>query len=378
LFAAAGNENSSQASFPAAYNGVMSVAAVDINGVRAPYSNFGSTIDIAAPGGNSAVDLDHDGHPDGVLSTLMDDSTNPLTPIYAYYEGTSMASPHVAGVAALLLAINPALTPDQIDSLLTSTAVDLGAPGRDDFYGNGLVNAYAAVIAASNIGPQRRPQIFVSVPSLAFGTNKSDLSFGVINVGIGVLDVTAATVTMDQGDNWLHATTVAAGGSSNTNVSAVNVHIDRSNLADQVYTGSVHVASSNGGDADVGITMVVQHSSQPVDVNLFVLAVDATTLETKGQSVVNPTTGLGWGMFNLPQGNYILVCGSDDDENNTICDQGDTYCGLYPTLNSPQAVGLGSSPLGSLDFPVSAMSTSSADVQALLQKVRARGLRLMH
>ncbi|MEJ2426892.1 MAG: S8 family serine peptidase, partial [Candidatus Thiodiazotropha sp.] len=75
IFAASGNENTSVLSYPASYPGVVSVAAVDTNRERAPYSNYGSAVDIAAPGGNTLVDLNGDGYKDGVLSTLADDSS---------------------------------------------------------------------------------------------------------------------------------------------------------------------------------------------------------------------------------------------------------------------------------------------------------------
>jgi serine protease len=375
LFAAAGNENTSQPSFPAAYNGVISIAAVDINANRAPYSNFGPTIDLCAPGGNSAADLDHDGHPDGVLSTLMDDSTNPFSPIYAYYDGTSMATPHAAGVAALMLAVHPSLTPAEIESILVATATDLGAPGRDDLYGNGLINAFAAVLMASGVGGPNHPLLSVGSTLLAFGAQTSDLSVSVSNIGNGMLDVTGADVSTATG-NWLSATTVPSTNPA-TNVGAVNVHVDRTGLADAVYSGSVTVHSSNGGDQTINVSMVVQNVVSTMNIDIFVLAVDATTFDTKGQTVVNPSKGLGWNI-SLPAGNYIIVAGTDDDHDGTICGDGDTYCGLYPTLNDPQPVGLGSDPVGGLDFAVSTQEPVSMAVEQALRVIRARGMKLLH
>lgn len=139
IIAAAGNDAVSTPSYPAAYDQVVSVSAVGPDAVLASYSNFGSTIDIAAPGGDLA---DGGGDPSfGVMSTAWDYSTG--TPIYdnSVWVGTSMASPHVAGVAALLLAQSPGLTAAQLRSRLVDYAVDVGASGRDDFYGAGIVNA---------------------------------------------------------------------------------------------------------------------------------------------------------------------------------------------------------------------------------------------
>jgi serine protease len=90
-------------------------------------------VDLCAPGGDSSVDLNNDTYPDSVLSTLVNQQTG--APIFVFYQGTSMACPHAAGVAALMHSQNPALTPAQVESLLKSTAVDLGAPGQDSIFG---------------------------------------------------------------------------------------------------------------------------------------------------------------------------------------------------------------------------------------------------
>ena len=97
----------------------------------APYSNFGPTIDVAAPGGDMSADLNGDGYLDGVPSTRGDDSSGSIVMDYSFLQGTSMASPHVAGVIALMKSVDPSLTPTQFDTLLASgaLAIDLGAPG---------------------------------------------------------------------------------------------------------------------------------------------------------------------------------------------------------------------------------------------------------
>jgi serine protease len=152
VIAAAGNESSSTPAYPASYDGVISVSAVDLNGDLAPYSNYGEYIDVAAPGGDMSVDLDGDDYPDGVASTCGDNSSGAIEFNYRFYEGTSMAAPHVAGVVALMKAVNPALTPEGLYALLQNGALtnDIGDTGRDDNFGYGLIDAYKAVLAADD------------------------------------------------------------------------------------------------------------------------------------------------------------------------------------------------------------------------------------
>lgn len=112
---AAGNENDVADSYPPANcAGVLSVAAVDRNGARAYYSNYGAVVDIAAPGGAQFYEND----PNGVLSTANAGTQGPGSDNYLYYQGTSMATPHVAGVAALVWAAKPTATADEIEEAL--------------------------------------------------------------------------------------------------------------------------------------------------------------------------------------------------------------------------------------------------------------------
>ncbi|MGH7671582.1 MAG: S8 family serine peptidase, partial [Gemmatimonadales bacterium] len=135
VVAAAGNDGTSTPLYPAAFDEVLSVSAVGPDAVLASYSTYGPTVDIAAPGG----DLADGGCTYGVISTWWDFAAT--APAYACIQGTSMAAPHVTGVAALLLAQSPGLTAAGLRTRLTSYAIDVGAPGRDDFYGAGIVNA---------------------------------------------------------------------------------------------------------------------------------------------------------------------------------------------------------------------------------------------
>jgi type VII secretion-associated serine protease mycosin len=133
VIAAAGNDRQagSPTSYPAADPGVIAVSATDENDRIADYSNAGAYVDVAAPGSD-------------ILSTTKG--------TYQSWNGTSMASPHVAAIAALLESSHRALTPDQIEKAIENSAVDLGAKGKDNDFGYGRVDA-AAALAATPVPP---------------------------------------------------------------------------------------------------------------------------------------------------------------------------------------------------------------------------------
>jgi len=144
IVAAAGNEDSTFLGYPAGYNTeVIAVGATRFDGQLAPYSNYGPDVDLVAPGGDMSMDQNGDGRGDGILQQTF--GPNPSKFGYYFYQGTSMATPHVAAVAALVRAAHSGYTRDQVRAALQSTADDLGAPGKDNLYGWGLVDATAAL-----------------------------------------------------------------------------------------------------------------------------------------------------------------------------------------------------------------------------------------
>ena len=144
ILVAAGNSNDNTANYsPASCNGVVTVAATNRQGGRAYYSNYGTAVDVAAPGGAQSFAND----PEGVLSTLNSGSTTPGSDTYEYYQGTSMATPHVAGVVALMYEANPSITPDEVEVALENTARSF--PASCSQCGSGIVDATAAVAAAN-------------------------------------------------------------------------------------------------------------------------------------------------------------------------------------------------------------------------------------
>ena len=144
LIASAGNDGNIAPNYPASYPWTMSVSAIGPTYALAPYSNRGATVDIAAPGGDGAP-----GDRGAVWSSywrFSDDS-----PLLHPLDGTSMATPHVSGVAALVLSHFPGLSASQLRQILIETALDLGSPGRDDLYGHGMVQALAALTGGQGL-----------------------------------------------------------------------------------------------------------------------------------------------------------------------------------------------------------------------------------
>ncbi|MGG8406826.1 S8 family peptidase [Streptomyces sp. 12297] len=153
---AAGNSNADASGFsPASCNNVINVAASSRSGDRSFYSNYGSIIDVAAPGGETRRATDTPGTvttpENGILSTINSGTTTPSAEIYKPYQGTSMAAPHVAGLAALLVAAKPSLTPAQVESTIKTTTRPLAGTCTGGC-GTGLADATAAVAAVTS-GP---------------------------------------------------------------------------------------------------------------------------------------------------------------------------------------------------------------------------------
>lgn len=189
---AAGNSNADASGFtPAGCNGVITVAATNRAGGRASYSNYGSTIEVSAPGGDGQSGSN-------VLSTLNSGTKTQAAESYALYAGTSMASPHVAGVVALMqsVAVN---TPAQVVSILKSTARPLPGPCSEGC-GAGIVNAAAAVAAVGggtpgNTAPSAAFSFAANGLSVAFTDKSSDSDGSVVSRSWKFGDGSTSTAT---------------------------------------------------------------------------------------------------------------------------------------------------------------------------------------
>lgn len=152
VVAAAGNGGRAKVEFPAAYPGAIAVGAVGPTGEKAPYSSWGKELDLVAPGGDKSR-----GEENGILQNTLDRRDHSRS-VYAYYQGTSMATPHVAAVAALLYAAG-ARTPEQVERALYAGARPVGSSDWSEQYGHGVLNARGALKALhpSDFSPDFHP-----------------------------------------------------------------------------------------------------------------------------------------------------------------------------------------------------------------------------
>jgi len=331
VIAAAGNDSSSDEYSPAGLDGVISVSASTVSGTKASYSNYGDKVDVAAPGGEF-WDADGDDNLDAVLSTLGNDDGDFN---YKYYQGTSMACPHMAGVVALMLAVNAELTPDDIDMLLagthpdTSTRItrDLGRPGRDDFFGNGLIDAAAAVIAASEVTGAGEidpvgSRLSVLPTSLDFREFQSELPLVVTNSGSGALNVTSVATDSP----WL-----TAAPTSGEAPLSIDVTVDRSGLADGSYMGTVQVetdATEGPSSTSVSVAMTVGEVDLGDAGPTIVRVLSADGSQVVAEVTTDAAQGYAYTTPVVEPGTYIVVAGTDRDGDSNICDIEDA-CGLF-------------------------------------------------
>lgn len=331
IVAAAGNEHTGSLGYPASYSGVVSVSAVDLQGnFASTYSNFGPAIDVAAPGGELSGDFDGDGYNDGVLSTLVEEEGKTVS-AYGFYEGTSMASPHVAGVIALMKAVYPGLTPAKFDSLLSTGQLtsDRGSIGRDDQYGHGLIDALKAVLVAQQEAGGNGKTVLYSDPNrIDFASNRNTQTITVTKIGSDSISVQS----FSDSAAWL---SVSAAGVDADGLGDYQLTVDRSGLSDGVYSATLSFEASDASLTIIAVTMQVGVLNSAGDAGfVYILLLDADTEELVDQQEMSARDGqYSYNFTGVDEGEYFILAGSDVDNDLIVCGVGES-CGAYPSLGN--------------------------------------------
>lgn len=340
IVAAAGNDAQNVANFvPASCSGVITVGATGPSGGRAPYSNFGTRIDVMAPGGNVSVNLNGIQNGGGVLSPLKSDPNNQFN--YVFYHGTSMAAPHVSGLIALMKSARPSLTRAEALDILRRTARPLNqtqCQGETDpnrptpppgitatDCGAGLVDAQAALEALGG----------TPVGSFTLSTTPSSLSLApgsTAQVVVGIERVGGFTGAINLS---LQGAPAGVSGSFTPNPSAGTTATLALSVAATVAPGQypmVVQGSAGSQTVNAALVLTVGTSNLPTLKDVFMAALfwtgsDFDVNRSKGVTLSADTRTSSYTIPGLETGSYA-VAGWKDVNQNQIVDSGD-YFGVY-------------------------------------------------
>ncbi len=333
---AAGNDNTNASNTrPCNQQNVICVGSVGLSGRRSSFSNYGAAVDVMATGGEMREDLNGDGYADGVLSTTRDDKNQPA---YIFEQGTSMAAPHVAGVVALMVAVNPQITHAQAEAILKETANPSSQCAEG--CGAGLVNAHAAVLRAQGGTQELPPKLGVSTTQLYFSGNETqyllinNLGSGELRVSAQLSGTNASAVTLPEGSTL----SVPAHGSQR-----LTVRVNTQGMPSGNYSASLSLTGTSSEGVAAGSASVVLKfrvgSAQDKDAIIAFVYEDASgewQLDEEGVAIVRSSTGYAYELSLTPRSYYVLAT-IDDDEDEEFFEESDRV-GFWRNADSIEPV----------------------------------------
>ena len=329
--AAAGNDGNILTNYPASFPGVISVGATNHAGQRAGYSSYNNFVDIAAPGGSHTYIKGHD-----VMSTHASYSslTTNIEPQYSQLAGTSMATPHVAGVASLMKGIYPGLSPADLDAVIASgeMTVDIGDHGYDIEYGYGLLDAKKALKTAQFLksGGVIPPPPILSLTSYeaSIGTTTTEMSVQAVNEGGGSLSIIEVAPTSDE-------ISIAPPDDPN-GLGVYVISVDRANLPAGSYRESVRFISNTGTKIlTLYYEKLESDAINPDGGKVYTLLYNIKTDTVEKQTSSTASSGAySFSIDEIDPAVYTLIAGSDIDNDCEICGAGEA-CAIWPNHQEP-------------------------------------------
>jgi len=289
VIAAAGNDGIGAVSYPAAYENCIAVGATRYDGTRAYYSNYGDDLDVMAPGGDTNVDQNDDVYVDGILQQTF--NLRPTNFGFYFYQGTSMATPHVAGVAALLIAEGVS-GPENVKAALQNSAKDIYADGWDAGSGYGIVDAYAALNYAVQTPGNQAPiaQMTITPASAYVGdTITFDASGSTDPDG----DSISYSWEFGDGDVYTGNGIITEHVYSDAGTYTVVLTVTDNSDATDTATGTVSIAGIPASQP-IEVTVAVATETKSAGKNMFVNGIATTTVTSDGGSVTGATVNGHW------------------------------------------------------------------------------------
>ena len=339
VVAAAGNDASNANEFwPAGAEGVVTVAAVGKAGNPAYYSNSGTSVDIAAPGGEVSFDYGEQG---AILSTVgVEGSDGTVTSGYKYQQGTSMAAPHVSGTVALMKQLAPEMTPAQFDQLLVDFAVTDGAGEWRSDLGYGLLNAERALDAVEGLdGGQLRERFYFE------GGRHLNLwraTQADIELRAAVPDL--AVVSIVPSEPWLSASHEEEDAMGHGRYRVV---ADLEQLVAGEHSARLRFNASNGTFIDLMVSIAVSEpasSAAGYAGTVYVALVDTSI--GAAQHVLSATYDAETGLYHYHSGDletyhrFYVRAGTDQDGDGVLCEAGEV-CGAELSAGVEVEIGAG-------------------------------------